>query len=141
MKQKILTKTSEETQAIAKDFATKLQGGDIVLLYGKLGAGKTTFTQGIAKGLGITQRIISPTFIIVRSYILGKGNFYHVDLYRLESEKEIENVGLLEKMQDKESITIVEWSEKLGSLKPKKRWEIHLQAKGENEREITIENF
>lgn len=141
MKQEITTKSTEETQAFAESFATKLHGGDVVLLYGKLGAGKTTFTQGLAKGLGITQRIISPTFIIVRSYTVPEGNFYHVDLYRLESEKDIENVGLIEKMQEKESIVAIEWPEKLGTLLPKKRYEIHVQVKGENEREIEVEKY
>lgn len=65
---KYITNSSEETKKIAENFAKKLKGGDIVALYGELGSGKTTFVQGLAKGLGIKKRIISPTFIIVRSY-------------------------------------------------------------------------
>lgn len=65
-----ITSSYEETQKLGKEFTKKLQGGDIIALYGELGSGKTTFVQGLAKGLGIKRRIISPTFIIIRSYTL-----------------------------------------------------------------------
>src|SRR5690242_8838831 len=96
MKKIVVTNSFEETQKIGFDFAKTLQGGDVICLYGDLGSGKTTFVQGLAEGLGITQKIISPTFIIVRNYVIPdlirnpeldsrlRGNdnymFYHIDL-------------------------------------------------------------
>lgn len=139
MVEKIVTKNTAETQEFAEDFAKKLQGGDVVLLYGNLGAGKTTFVQGLAKGLGIKHRIISPTFIILRTYYLDKGNFYHVDLYRLQSEKEIEAIGLIDLMGKNENIVVIEWPEKLGSLLPQNAWRLHFESQGEDNRLITIE--
>lgn len=137
----IITKSLSETQQFAKDFVRKLSGGTVLLLFGDLGAGKTTFTQGLAKGLGINKRIMSPTFIIMRTYSLNNGNikhFYHVDLYRLQSEQEIIDLGLPELMANPAAITVIEWSEKLGSLKPKNAWQLQFTYLSETERRITI---
>lgn len=141
-----ITNSFEETQAFGSKFITKLEPGDVVCLYGNLGAGKTTFTQGMAKGLGITKRIISPTFIIVRSYEISNIKFqisnfkwlYHVDLYRLNDENSVEGTGLLEILEKKDSLVIIEWPEKMGSLLPKKRWDVHLENVGGDTRKITI---
>lgn len=139
MVEEVITKNIEETQLFAEKFAKNLQGGDVVLLYGNLGAGKTTFVQGLAKGLGITHRIISPTFIILRTYQFVKGNFYHVDLYRLGREKEIEDIGLLDLIGKPENIVVIEWPEKLGKLLPKDAWQLRFEQNGENERIIKVE--
>ena len=146
MVEEITTKSSEETQTFAEQFASRLKGGDIILLYGNLGAGKTTFVQGLAKGVGITHRIISPTFIVLRTYeisvkrkALSVKYFYHVDLYRLEKEKEIEDIGLIDLMGKPDNIVIIEWPEKLGTLLPKNAWKISFETKRENERLIRIE--
>jgi len=93
------TKSAEETKATGERFSADLKPGDIVALSGELGAGKTTFIQGLAKGLGVKERVLSPTFIIMRKYTTPKEfDFYHVDLYRLEGDmkNEIENLGLAE---------------------------------------------
>ena len=147
MNKAIITNNPEETQKIAEDFVRQLQPGDVITLFGNLGAGKTTFVQGLAKGLGIEKRIISPTFVIVRSYEIqvspspqsspARGEevgsfpevfyFYHVDLYRLRGEEDIEGTGLLEILNKKDSIVAIEWSEKMGSLLPEKRWEVKLE--------------
>src|SRR5260221_281878 len=99
----VITKNVKETQEFAKEFATGLKGGDVLLLYGNLGAGKTTFVQGLAKGLGIEKRLISPTFTIVRNYELGIRNnakdFYHVDLYRHETDEAVKSSEVLELMK------------------------------------------
>ncbi|MBF8249749.1 MAG: hypothetical protein HW400_350 [Candidatus Levybacteria bacterium] len=121
-----------ETQKLGRDFAKTLKKGDLVCLYGDLGSGKTTFTQGLAEGLGIKQRITSPTFIIVRCYELqtpafakasaGKQNlklFYHVDLYRVESEKDLEGLGIEEIINNKNNIVVIEWAEKLKNYLPR----------------------
>lgn len=137
MEEIFLSTSADKTQKFAEDFAKKLVGGDVVLLYGNLGAGKTTFVQGLARGLGVESRIISPTFIILRRY----GNLHHIDLYRLETEADIAGLGVVELMQDKDNIVVIEWPERLGSAKPEKRWEVHFEATGDEERKIAIKKY
>jgi len=144
MEQTVITTKSEDTQALGEKIAQEVKNGGIVCLYGDLGSGKTTFTQGLAKALGSTANVNSPTFVIVRTYKLAQSqeqtakSFYHVDLYRLESDKEMEDVGLREILEDPENIVVIEWAEKLGSLLPKKRTDIKFEYLGENQREINI---
>lgn len=136
---KIATRTTQETQRYAEEFSQGIQPGDILCLYGDLGAGKTTFVQGLAKGLGLTQRIISPTFVIMRTYTLPEQRmFYHVDLYRLEKEVDIQTIGLEELLEKREGIIAIEWPEKLGTLLPRKRIDIKLLHDGDG-REVQIE--
>lgn len=140
MKEKtFITKSSEETKDLARKIAKNLKGGEVLLLFGNLGSGKTTFVQGLAEGLGIKERIISPTFIIIRHHKLKDRVFYHVDLYRIESSKELEELGLNEILNNKENIIAIEWAEKLKTL-PKIRTEIYFEYISENEREITIKD-
>ncbi|HYK08115.1 MAG TPA: tRNA (adenosine(37)-N6)-threonylcarbamoyltransferase complex ATPase subunit type 1 TsaE [Candidatus Eisenbacteria bacterium] len=142
---KVHTNSAQETQHAGKIFAKKLVGGDTILLYGNLGAGKTTFVQGLAKGLGIEKRIISPTFIIVRRYeVLNSSSseqsesrssrqartikwLYHIDLYRTQTEDDVKGLGIDEILQEKDAIVAIEWPEKLGSFLPKKRWELRFE--------------
>ncbi|MBI2032584.1 MAG: tRNA (adenosine(37)-N6)-threonylcarbamoyltransferase complex ATPase subunit type 1 TsaE [Candidatus Levybacteria bacterium] len=139
---KLISKSSEETKKIAQDFAKELRGGDAILLYGGLGEGKTTFVQGLAEGLGLKERIISPTFIIIREHRLylkkNVNKFFHIDLYRLESES-IEGMGFDEIFSDSSAIVAVEWAEKLGRLSPKKSWKVIMKTIFDNEREIEID--
>ena len=135
------TKSAEETKAVGERFSTHLNRGDIVAFSGELGAGKTTFIQGIAKGLGIKGRIISPTFIILRKYdTLEKYDFYHVDLYRLEGnlKNETENLGLTEIFEKKKDIVVIEWAEKIKDLLPGNTIWVDIQSTDENQRVITI---
>ncbi|MCL5970890.1 MAG: tRNA (adenosine(37)-N6)-threonylcarbamoyltransferase complex ATPase subunit type 1 TsaE [Patescibacteria group bacterium] len=132
------TNRSEETKLLGEKFAKKLKTGDFLAFYGNLGSGKTTFIQGLAKGLGIKRRIISPTFIIVRHYKLEKGNFYHVDLYRAQTKNDLLSVGLGEVIEDENNIVALEWAEKMKELLPKKRIELHFKYMDENKREIII---
>lgn len=133
-----ITNTFKETQKLGKTFAKTLKKGDVICLYGDLGSGKTTFTQGLAKGLGIKNRIISPTFIIVRSHQLKIGMFYHIDLYRVESEKDLEGLGIEEIINDKNNIVVVEWAEKLKKYLPQKRVDIKFFHEKEDVRKITF---
>lgn len=132
-----ITQSVEETQKIAELFGKTLIGG-VIALHGKLGAGKTTFVQGLAKGLGIKRRIISPTFIILRTYKIGIKNFYHIDLYRTKSKNDLEGLGIDDVLKDPQNIVIIEWAERLGSLLPKKRIDINFEYIDENKRKITI---
>ena len=138
MNEEYITNSFEETQSLGESFAKKLKGGDFVAFYGNLGSGKTTFIQGLAKGLGIKRRITSPTFIILRHYKMEKGFFYHIDLYRIETLKDLLGLGINEVLEDRTNIIAVEWAEKMGKLLPKKRLDINFEYIDENKREIKI---
>lgn len=135
----IITKSDKETQKLGFEFSKKITHPAVICLYGNLGSGKTTFTKGFAKGLGIKERIISPTFMLVRQH-KGKDKiiFYHVDLYRLNSKQEIKNLGLDEVFEDKNGIVVVEWAERIKDEKPKKRWDICFEHLKEKTRKITF---
>jgi tRNA threonylcarbamoyladenosine biosynthesis protein TsaE len=134
----VITKSAEETRKLAENFAKKLKPGDFIAFFGNLGSGKTTFIQGLAKGLGIKRRIISPTFIIVRTYKLQPMTFYHIDLYRTESLIDLLGLGIDQIIKDKTCIVALEWAEKMGELLPEKRIEVHFEDLGQDTRKITI---
>ena len=111
----------------------------MLALRGDLGAGKTTFIQGLAKGLGIRKTIVSPTFIIVRRYPVSDGRqFYHVDLYRLEEGigKELKNLGLTDEWGRKENIVVIEWADKARNEIPKNAIWIEFEYLDEHKRKI-----
>lgn len=141
MREEYVTSSSEETQNLGERFSRELKMGDFVAFYGDLGSGKTTFIQGLAKGLGIIRRIISPTFIITRHYKINNGSFYHIDLYRTESKHDFLGVGLDQIIEDKNNIVALEWAEKMGELLPKKRIDINIQYLSNNKRKITIKKY
>src|SRR3989344_8594763 len=96
---------TDETKAIARKFAKKFESG-VIALTGELGAGKTTFVQGFAGGLGIKDKIISPTFVLIRQHKIPKTDktLFHIDLYRIEMEREFEDLGLKEILQNPEAV-------------------------------------
>ena len=111
------TRTPAETQTIGKKIGKQLRQGDLVALIGDLGTGKTCLTQGIARGVGVdpNQIVNSPSYTLINEYA-GKIPIYHIDLYRLQNHDELLDLGLDEYMEGK-GICIIEWAEKLGSLK------------------------
>jgi tRNA threonylcarbamoyladenosine biosynthesis protein TsaE len=121
----LCTRSAAETDALGARLAPLLRAGDVVVLTGDLGAGKTVLTQGIARGLGVTEPVVSPTFTIVREY---EGNLplQHVDVYRLDHLQEAIDVGLPELLDD-ESVTVIEWGEAIGALLPADRLEVVLR--------------
>src|SRR3989338_620872 len=145
----ILTKSAHETKSLGKKIATDLirNHANVLALTGELGSGKTTFVHGLAEGLGIKQRIISPTFILVRKYKipishqpLTISHLYHIDLYRLEEnvEAEVRNLGLEEIWQNPENIVVIEWAEKIkGLISGAATW-IKFENLGEDERRIKV---
>lgn len=144
----VVTKNDKETRELGKRMARKLKGGEVLALVGELGSGKTTFVQGLAKGLGIKKRVISPTFIIMRRYSIPRGaryllpaNFYHVDLYRLEKniEHEIKGLGLNEIWGRPENIIAIEWAEKIKDFLPKSTIWITFEQFDENSRRIMLD--
>jgi tRNA threonylcarbamoyladenosine biosynthesis protein TsaE len=144
----VITKSSEDTKSLGKRFSANLKGGEVVALVGDLGSGKTTFAQGFAQGLGIKENIISPSFILMRSYKINSprhpelvsGSLYHLDLYRLEENinQELINIGFNEILEDKKGIILIEWAEKAKDFLPKKTKWVNFEYLNENERKITI---
>lgn len=122
----------DTTQAFGRQFATRLQGGDVVFLQGDLGAGKTTLVRAILQGLGYTGHVKSPTFTLVEPYHLHY-DVYHFDLYRIKAPAELEDIGWRDYFHGN-SICLIEWPEKAGNLLPKPTWSIRLEMQGEYER-------
>ena len=146
----VLTKSAKETKNFGRKIGDSLTISHqplVIALTGELGSGKTTFVQGLAEGLGIKQRIISPTFILVRKYKipishqpLTISHLYHIDLYRLEEnvEAEVRNLGLEEIWQNPENIVVIEWAEKIKSMIPKKAKWIKFEDIGRDKRRIAV---
>jgi len=139
---KIITKSEIETFTYGFELAEKLQGGEVLALYGDLGAGKTKFLQGLAKGLGVKGRVNSPTFNILKLYKASSNkqikNFCHIDAYRLNSEKDLLNLGIEEFFNDANTVTAIEWAEKINNIWPKKTIKIEIKHLTETTREINI---
>lgn len=145
---KLSTKNHEETIALGKELAKHLKPGDIILLFGDLGAGKTTLTQGLCIGLGLNKNayVSSPTFTMMNQYE-GIHAINHIDLYRLDTISQIEALGIEENIFS-EDISIIEWSEKLSlednisnklGLGIDKRIEVRISIDKENHREFDIQ--
>ena len=131
-----LTKSADETIELGKKIGAFLLPNDVIALIGPLGAGKTTFIQGIAEGIGVKDYVTSPTFIIINEY-QGHLPFYHVDLYRLDEVKDIEDLGIEEYFK-RGGVCVIEWAEKLKDLLPAKAERIEIEVVSENERKICV---
>lgn len=129
-----ISKSEKETQAFAERFAKTLKCGDVVALSGDLGAGKTAFTKGIAKGLGISDAVTSPTYAYLNVY---GNNLYHFDFYRLFSGEQAIELGLAEYFND-ENICIVEWGENVKDILPNKLIKVNIVKDGKNKRVISV---
>ncbi len=139
-----ITKSARETQKVGRKIAVNLvkETPSIIALTGDLGSGKTTFVQGFVKGLGVRKRIISPTFILMRTYKAKKKNtLYHLDLYRIESdfEKEIKNLGVKDLWKEEKNILVIEWAEKIKNLLPDDTIWIKFEYLSDGQRKIIIE--
>ncbi len=137
----IETFSEEETFALGERIGKEALPGQIYTLLGDLGVGKTVFTQGVAKGLGITEAICSPTFTIVQVYEEGRMPFYHFDVYRIGDIEEMDEIGYEDYFYG-EGISFVEWANLIEELIPENRIEITIRKnleKGFSYREITID--
>jgi len=134
----LYTKSTSETIRMGKTIGSLLQPGDVVALVGELGTGKTQFIKGLAEGVGVGKPtyVSSPSFTLINEYP-GTVPFYHIDLFRLESEKEAEELGLEEYFQG-EGITAIEWADKIPSLLPEENLWIHIHYTGKNTRSLEI---
>ena len=112
---KFTFKSPDETKSFAKSYARKISNGSIIALIGNLGAGKTTFSQGFAFGLGINESVISPTFKLVSEY-QGKRVLNHIDCYRLETSSDFLNIGGENFLNTNDGITIIEWADRIKDI-------------------------
>lgn len=137
----MLSKSDSETKGFAKQLIHQLKGPTILALVGELGAGKTTFVQGIAQELGIEKRVLSPTFVFLRSYQLSDQRFktfHHFDLYRCATPEDAKGIGLVEIVKENNSLIVIEWPEVARKLLPSSTKWINFKKIGENEREIEL---
>lgn len=138
----VLTDSAENTKLFANKIAQNLKGSDVVLLWGDLGTGKTTFTQGLGQYFGI-HRMTSPTYVLLNQYRVKNHStiktFYHFDLYRLENVEQLRSVNFDEITTDKDGLTVLEWPERLEGNIPKCSINIKFSLIFDNKREITIQ--
>lgn len=133
----ITTQSTAETEAFAEQFAKGLVGGEVLLLKGDLGAGKTHFVKGLARGLAIDDVVTSPTFALHNEY-RGRLTLNHFDFYRIENSEEVEITGLNELFYDKNAVSAIEWSERVSDLLPARCETVQIEKLGDNVRRITI---
>lgn len=134
----LVTTSPEETLSFAEEIGKKLENGTVILYEGGLGSGKTTFTKGLAKGLGITETVTSPTFALVNEYY-GRLPLFHFDLYRINSIDELYSIGFFDYL-DREGIIAAEWSENIPELEKELKNVIRVQIDrlSETERRILL---
>ena len=136
----IITTSANETISFAENFAKQISSPKIIVLSGDLGAGKTTFSKGFAKGLNIGEIITSPTFALLNEYE-GKEKLYHFDMYRLESKEEAIELGFDEYFNKNDGIILVEWAENVEGLFAPPLTKISIKKLSEDKRKITIEEI
>jgi tRNA threonylcarbamoyladenosine biosynthesis protein TsaE len=133
---KTVSRSAQETQALGERLGARLGRGDVVACIGPLGAGKTCFLQGLARGLGVMTDVTSPTFVLVNQY-RGRLPVYHVDAYRTGSLTELVDLGL-EEMLHGEGVTVVEWADKLLPLLPARTVTVTIEGLGDEPRQIEL---
>jgi tRNA threonylcarbamoyladenosine biosynthesis protein TsaE len=140
------TSSEKETIELANNYSQKLRGGEIIGLIGELGAGKTVFTKGLAKGLGIKKHITSPTFILMNVYEVRNKksevkNFVHIDAYRINKPEELNAIGIQDYFNRDDCIVVIEWADKIKKILPKRTRFIKLQHQEKKQRLITEQDF
>jgi len=135
-----VTRSTDETLALAGSVGDVLRPGDVISLAGDLGTGKTVFARGVARALGVADPVVSPTFTIVREYE-GRVPVVHVDVYRIDTFQELHDIGFEEFVRD-DAVTIVEWGDVIDGMLPSDRLDVRLAAgAGDDERVIEIEGL
>lgn len=137
MKKPFVTTSSKQTRKMGEILAKELKGGEIICLSGELGSGKTTFAQGVLKGLRAKGPYTSPTFVVMKHYKAGRRNIYHIDVYRVES-KDILDLGWEEIIAGKNNIVIVEWAERIKRIIPRDAIWIKFEHLKDDERKISV---
>lgn len=137
---RVLKVTSADAmQALGQEMATAVVAGDVLLLHGDLGAGKTTLTQGIALGLGVSSPVQSPTFTLVREHQGDRLKLYHLDLYRLDDPDELEDIGYETYIDPVDGVSVIEWPERAGDWLPDRFLLVQIEHMGGDARRVTIE--
>ena len=137
----IICNNLDDTKKLAISFAKALNGGEIITLTGDLGAGKTTFTQSLAKAIGVVEQVTSPTFTLMNQYYGNNLKLYHFDMYRIDDIDEILEVGLTEYFGNSDAVCVIEWAENIQKLLPKNLIKIKINKLGEFKREFIFENI
>ena len=137
----ISTTSDAETKALGKKFASVLRSGDVIGLYGDLGAGKTTFVKGLVKGFGMNKIVKSPTFTLMNIYPIKDKTIkqlVHIDCYRLTDPDQLEEIGALEYFGKKDTVVIIEWAEKVKRMLPDTLLKVHFKIKKGDAREVSF---
>ena len=136
---KYISKSVNDTIDFAKKLSAGFKGGEVITLNGRLGAGKTYFTKGIAKGLNITDTVVSPTFTLMQVYE-GRLKLYHCDMYRIISEEELYETDFFEALNDKKGVVVIEWADNIKNVLPDNLIKVTFTRKENPDlREISIE--
>lgn len=133
----IITNSEQETMDLGRKIGVKASKGDIVLLFGDLGSGKTVISKGIAKGLGVETYVTSPTFTLMQVYE-GRLNMYHFDLYRLNNTDELADLGYEEFLYSDDGVAVVEWAERLQELCPERYLRVDIEKIDDNIRKVSV---
>lgn len=133
----VVTKSAEDTRELGAALSAVVRPGDVILLSGDLGSGKTTLVQGFARGLGITEQVVSPTFILVRTY-RGRLTLVHADAYRMDNLQEVTDLDLPELLDDG-GVAVVEWGDVIAPVLPADFLEVRLElGEGDDDRHIQV---
>jgi len=124
MIENIVSSSEEETIRAGEQFSVRLKPGDVVAVYGDLGSGKTRFVKGISRGLGIAEKVTSPTFVVVNEHFGGMIPLYHFDFYRLRSVKELEEIGFDDYLFG-DGVCVLEWADLIREKLPDRRYDVH----------------
>jgi len=137
--QVLLSRSAEDTTRLGRELVSRLSPPKLVLLRGDLGAGKTTLVKGIAEGFGAASQdeVTSPTFTLIHEYRSPAVNIYHIDLYRVDTPRELETLAI-DDLLDPKSLILIEWGEKFDRFVRERNLEISFERTGENHRKITI---
>lgn len=139
MKREFVTNSAKETSKLGEKLGSFINKKTVVAFYGGLGMGKTCFTGGLAKGLGYTGDVTSPTFALVNEYTGGRFKIYHFDMYRISDENELYCIGYFDYL-DEDAVLVIEWSENIASALPDNTVYVKIEGIGDNNRKITIES-
>lgn len=140
----VTSKSAKETQRVAARLAKQVlvkqhvKHATVLALEGELGAGKTEFTKGFAKALGVKQKITSPTFVLMKPYKLKGGTLFHIDAYRLKNYRDLIALGVGELIEDPHNILLIEWSDRVKKILPKKYIKIHIDHIDKSTRKVSI---
>ena len=132
-----ISKSPEDTQNFAAELSNSLKGGEVIAFRGDLGAGKTCFTRGLARGLGFNGTVTSPTFALINEYLGGRLPVFHFDMYRISSWDELYSSGFFEYMEEN-GVIVAEWSENIENALPQNTLYVEIEKLSDNERKLIV---